>query len=206
MKYVSWDTPLLCTEAIYSLANTNLSLLKHVKIIHPATQIYTLEFKTAWSIKAPNSFRQIRRFKLDLCKVLIQHFAGYCPNNIFSEFRFHYFKVVVLPLKSLSAKWFFPFVRQILATKLQRRWATALVAKSFRVAAYDYKDVLTKSLLFYEAQRSGKLPSDQKVTWRKDSALNDRGQNGEDLTGGYYDGKCGQKCINIPHRYPKQTK
>jgi hypothetical protein len=57
------------------------------------------------------------------------------------------------------------------------------------VPAYDYKDVLTKSLLFYEAQRSGKLPSDQKVTWRKDSALNDKGQNGEDLTGGYYDGK-----------------
>nr|CAD54726.1 beta-1,4-endoglucanase [Mastotermes darwiniensis] len=53
--------------------------------------------------------------------------------------------------------------------------------------AYDYNDVLTKSLLFYEAQRSGKLPSDQKVTWRKDSALNDKGQNGEDLTGGYYD-------------------
>jgi hypothetical protein len=56
-------------------------------------------------------------------------------------------------------------------------------------AAYDYKEVLRKSLLFYEAQRSGKLPPDQKVTWRKDSALNDRGQNGEDLTGGYYDGK-----------------
>jgi hypothetical protein len=56
-------------------------------------------------------------------------------------------------------------------------------------AAYDYKEVLRSSLLFYEAQRSGKLPPDQKVTWRKDSALNDRGQNGEDLTGGYYDGK-----------------
>ena len=56
-------------------------------------------------------------------------------------------------------------------------------------AAYDYKEVLRSSLLFYEAQRSGKLPPDQKVTWRKDSALNDKGQNGEDLTGGYYDGK-----------------
>jgi endoglucanase len=44
------------------------------------------------------------------------------------------------------------------------------------------------SMLFYEAQRSGKLPADQRVTWRKDSALNDRGNNGEDLTGGYYDG------------------
>jgi hypothetical protein len=56
-------------------------------------------------------------------------------------------------------------------------------------AAYDYKEVLRSSLLFYEAQRSGKLPPDQKVTWRKDSALNDRGQQGQDLTGGYYDGK-----------------
>nr|AXQ39837.1 beta-1,4-endoglucanase [Loboptera decipiens] len=54
-------------------------------------------------------------------------------------------------------------------------------------AAYDYGDVIRNSLLFYEAQRSGKLPSDQLVTWRKDSALNDKGQNGEDLTGGYYD-------------------
>ncbi|KAJ9588696.1 hypothetical protein L9F63_018010, partial [Diploptera punctata] len=52
---------------------------------------------------------------------------------------------------------------------------------------YDYGEVIRDSLLFYEAQRSGKLPSDQKVTWRKDSALNDKGQNGEDLTGGYYD-------------------
>ena len=56
-------------------------------------------------------------------------------------------------------------------------------------AAYDYKEVLRDSLLFYEAQRSGKLPADQKVTWRKDSALNDKGEQGEDLTGGYYDGK-----------------
>jgi hypothetical protein len=56
-------------------------------------------------------------------------------------------------------------------------------------AAYDYKEVLCNSLLFYEAQRSGKLPPDQKVTWRKDSALNDGSDVGVDLTGGYYDGK-----------------
>ncbi|KAJ9588698.1 hypothetical protein L9F63_018012 [Diploptera punctata] len=54
-------------------------------------------------------------------------------------------------------------------------------------ATYDYNQLIQYSLLFYEAQRSGKLPADQKVTWRKDSALNDKGQNGEDLTGGYYD-------------------
>nr|AMH40376.1 glycoside hydrolase family 9 [Peruphasma schultei] len=54
-------------------------------------------------------------------------------------------------------------------------------------ATYDYKKLLQMSLLFYEAQRSGKLPSDQKVKWRHDSALNDKGIHGEDLTGGYYD-------------------
>ncbi|XP_037094013.1 endoglucanase 15-like [Pollicipes pollicipes] len=52
---------------------------------------------------------------------------------------------------------------------------------------YDYRDVLGKSLLFYEAQRSGALPPDNRIPWRGNSAMNDRGQNGEDLTGGYYD-------------------
>ncbi|PNF24410.1 hypothetical protein B7P43_G09674 [Cryptotermes secundus] len=52
---------------------------------------------------------------------------------------------------------------------------------------YNYSHVLELSLLFYEAQRSGKLPTDNRVSWRGDSALDDRGQNGEDLTGGYYD-------------------
>lgn len=37
----------------------------------------------------------------------------------------------------------------------------------------DYKDALQKSLLFYEGQRSGKLPADQRMTWRGDSALHD---------------------------------
>lgn len=42
--------------------------------------------------------------------------------------------------------------------------------------------------MFYLAQRSGKLPADNPIPWREDSALNDGGQNGEDLTGGWYDG------------------
>ena len=45
-----------------------------------------------------------------------------------------------------------------------------------------------KSILFYEAQRSGKLPANNRIPWRGDSALNDAGNNGEDLTGGWYDG------------------
>jgi len=54
---------------------------------------------------------------------------------------------------------------------------------------YDYGKVLHASLLFYEAQRSGKLPADNRIHWRGDSMLDDKGDNGEDLTGGYFDGK-----------------
>ncbi|KAL8153778.1 hypothetical protein V2J09_011538 [Rumex salicifolius] len=78
-------------------------------------------------------------------------------------------------------------------------------------AAFDYGDALDKSLLFFEAQRAGKLPSDQRVKWRANSALRDGFQQGyiyispskssfsnpdsfynltrtqEDLVGGYYD-------------------
>ncbi|XP_069959461.1 uncharacterized protein [Cherax quadricarinatus] len=52
---------------------------------------------------------------------------------------------------------------------------------------YDYSQVLCMSYLFYEAQRSGPLPADQRVTWRFDSALDDGSDVGYDLTGGYYD-------------------
>uniref|UniRef100_A0A7N0U7G4 Endoglucanase n=1 Tax=Kalanchoe fedtschenkoi TaxID=63787 RepID=A0A7N0U7G4_KALFE len=55
------------------------------------------------------------------------------------------------------------------------------------LAAIDYKSALTKSLLFFEAQRSGKLPSNQRVVWRGDSALKDGSEAGIDLSGGYYD-------------------
>ena len=53
---------------------------------------------------------------------------------------------------------------------------------------YDYGQVLEYSLLFYEAQRSGKLPSDNRIPYRGDSAMNDGQSEGHDLTGGYYDG------------------
>ncbi|VVB03362.1 unnamed protein product [Arabis nemorensis] len=52
---------------------------------------------------------------------------------------------------------------------------------------YDYGDALTKSLLYFEAQRSGKLPPNQRVNWRGDSALRDGSDAHIDLTGGYYD-------------------
>ncbi|XP_077995024.1 uncharacterized protein LOC144448620 [Glandiceps talaboti] len=52
---------------------------------------------------------------------------------------------------------------------------------------YNYTEVLHKSILFYEAQRSGELPSTNRIPWRGDSLLNDVGDNGEDLSGGWFD-------------------
>ena len=48
-------------------------------------------------------------------------------------------------------------------------------------AKYDYGSVIEKSLLFFEAQRSGPLPDDNRVPWRADSAM------GDEVLGGYYD-------------------
>ena len=48
---------------------------------------------------------------------------------------------------------------------------------------YDYNDALHKSIIFYEAQRSGMLPANNRVDWRGDSATDDL------IKGGWYDGE-----------------
>ncbi|CAN6984084.1 unnamed protein product [Brassica rapa subsp. trilocularis] len=52
---------------------------------------------------------------------------------------------------------------------------------------HDYSDALSKSILFFEGQRSGYLPNDQRLTWRRNSGLSDGWTHNTDLTGGYYD-------------------
>jgi hypothetical protein len=59
-----------------------------------------------------------------------------------------------------------------------------------RVASHDYGDALTKSILFFEGQRSGKLPPTQRMTWRKDSGLQDGFQIGVSLV------LCVCVCVN----------
>ncbi|EES00659.1 hypothetical protein BDA96_03G156900 [Sorghum bicolor] len=54
-------------------------------------------------------------------------------------------------------------------------------------AAHDYRDALAKSILFFEGQRSGKLPPSQRVSWRRDSGLSDGSAAKVDLVGGYHD-------------------
>ncbi|XP_070574565.1 uncharacterized protein [Ptychodera flava] len=53
--------------------------------------------------------------------------------------------------------------------------------------SYNYGEVMHKSILFFEAQRSGKLSINNRVPWRGDSGLSDGADNGVDLTGGWYD-------------------
>ncbi|HEX3761685.1 MAG TPA: glycoside hydrolase family 9 protein [Kofleriaceae bacterium] len=53
--------------------------------------------------------------------------------------------------------------------------------------AFNYAEALQKSEFFYEAQRSGVLPANKRITWRGNSGLLDGADVGHDLTGGWYD-------------------
>ncbi|TVU39802.1 hypothetical protein EJB05_13242, partial [Eragrostis curvula] len=52
-----------------------------------------------------------------------------------------------------------------------------------------YSEALHKALLFFNAQKSGRLPKDNGIAWRGDSGLSDGSDANDDgLVGGYYDG------------------
>ena len=61
----------------------------------------------------------------------------------------------------------------------------------------DYARHLELSFLFYEAQRSGPLPKDNRIFWRHDSMLNSGEDEGLDLVGGYIDAG-----DNVKFNYP----
>jgi len=65
--------------------------------------------------------------------------------------------------------------------------AGPLVSRSVAAPAFNYAEALQKAVWFYDAQRSGKLPPDNRVSWRGDSALKDGSDVGLDLSGGFYD-------------------
>jgi endoglucanase len=63
-----------------------------------------------------------------------------------------------------------------------------LTLANFHVIALpNYGTALSKGLLYFEAQRSGKLPSDNRVPWRADSCLTDGNDVGKDLSRAYFD-------------------
>jgi endoglucanase len=67
--------------------------------------------------------------------------------------------------------------------------AAVTLSRPARAAAptFNYGEALQKAVWFYDAQRSGKLPADNRVNWRADSGLSDGADVGLDLTGGWYD-------------------
>ena len=61
-----------------------------------------------------------------------------------------------------------------MSSSISLGWLSLCIFLLFHgVASVEYGEALTKSLLYFEAQRSGKLPSNQRVQWRGDSALTD---------------------------------
>lgn len=48
-----------------------------------------------------------------------------------------------------------------------------LAVEPTKTDGFNYTEALYKGILFFEGQRSGKLPTDQRMTWRGDSGLSD---------------------------------
>ena len=78
-----------------------------------------------------------------------------------------------------------------------RVWRSTLYFSVSARETYNYGEVLQKSMWFYEVQRSGKLPDNNRVEWRGSSALQDGADSGHDLTGGWYDAGDNMK-FNFP--------
>nr|CAB3454033.1 unnamed protein product [Digitaria exilis] len=78
----------------------------------------------------------------------------------------------------------------LLAVAVAAPWLVPPCSASFSFgfpARHDYRDALAKSILFFDAQRSGRLPPGQRASWRGDSGVSDGAAAGVDLEGGYYD-------------------
>ncbi|XP_028805637.1 endoglucanase 3-like isoform X2 [Neltuma alba] len=61
------------------------------------------------------------------------------------------------------------------------------IANNVEGNPHNYREALAKSLLFFQGQRSGRLPPHQLLTWRSNSGLSDGRLANVDLSGGYYD-------------------
>jgi hypothetical protein len=71
----------------------------------------------------------------------------------------------------------------ISVTMLKELVLVCVLVGAVRAGNKNYATALSKSILFYAAQRSGKLPANNPIPWRGDSALKDC------VVGGWYDGK-----------------
>lgn len=65
------------------------------------------------------------------------------------------------------------FSVSVVLTVIAALSTTVSTAEIAGIRRQDYAEALWKCIMFFDGQRSGKLPSSQRMTWRKDSALDD---------------------------------
>uniref|UniRef100_A0ACD5Z4A7 Uncharacterized protein n=1 Tax=Avena sativa TaxID=4498 RepID=A0ACD5Z4A7_AVESA len=87
---------------------------------------------------------------------------------------------------SATATWLLLLLLLVASSSSSAAAASSEGSKSTN-KAHNYEEALRKSLLYFEAQRSGRLPHGQRVPWRDHSGLTDGLEQGVDLVGGYYD-------------------
>ena len=65
----------------------------------------------------------------------------------------------------------------------------------------NYAQAVNYSFHFYEAQRSGVLPGDNRINWRGDSSVDDGSDVGLDLSGGWHDGRLLDRAETVCYHY-----
>ncbi|MEM6613236.1 MAG: glycoside hydrolase family 9 protein [Cyanobacteria bacterium P01_C01_bin.72] len=80
-----------------------------------------------------------------------------------------------------------PKFKQILAALIAFVLIVTTASPSLSQSRENYGEALQKSILFYEAQQTGKLPEWNRFPWRGDSTPNDGSDVGLDLSGGWVD-------------------
>lgn len=78
-------------------------------------------------------------------------------------------------------------LKQVLAGVMALVFVVATSSPSISQVTNNYGEALQKSILFYEAQQTGKLPEWNRFPWRGDSTLEDGADVGLELSGGWVD-------------------
>lgn len=141
---------------------------------------------------AINEFRRYVWITLEAIEIHTQmlYFRPLVTSNGFKPFKspkitYQLFSFITFPPKRKRKTWLKKYnINIVLLIKqayimleLSRLMISlTLLTTSFVVcvnAQFNYKEALTKSIIFLEAQRSGKLPPNHRPPWRGDSALED---------------------------------
>ncbi|KAK4803761.1 hypothetical protein SAY86_003578 [Trapa natans] len=86
------------------------------------------------------------------------------------------------------------------ASKMTTLFLLVSLLPALVMAGHDYKQALSKSILFFEAQRSGVLPRNQRISWRGNSGLNDGKASGLFAFADKYRGKY-DSSITVAQKY-----